>query len=87
MDKFEDKKFNTYEFIKENGKEVDVLSVLEINLREKPIYYVYSEEEQTYIQLLSEEMLQKINGYRERKNKKLLIENPRDIEGRAYEIE
>lgn len=37
--------------------------------------------------MLSEEMLQKINGYRERKNKKLLIENPRDIEGRAYEIE
>lgn len=75
LDKFEDKKFNTYEFVKENGKEVNVLSVLEINLREKPIYYVYSEEDQTYIQLLPEEMLQKIDGYRERKGKKLLIED------------
>lgn len=84
LDKFEDKKFNTYEFIKENGKEVDVLSVLEINLRENPIYYVYSEEEQTYIQLLPEEMLQKIDGYRERKGKKLLIE---DKEITAYDGE
>ncbi len=87
LDKFEDKKFNTYEFVKENGKEVDVLSVLEINLRERPIYYVYSEKEQTYIQLLPEEMLKKINGYREKKNKKLLIENVRDNDGQAYEKE
>lgn len=84
LDKFESKKFNTFEYIKENKEEIDVLSVLEIDLREMPIYYVYSEEEQTYIQLLPEEMLQKIDGYRERKGKKLLIE---DKEITAYDGE
>ena len=38
------------------------------------MYYVYSEKEQTYVQLLPEEMLQKIDGYREKRDKKLLIE-------------
>ncbi len=76
LDKFESKKFNTFEYIREDRDQhdVDVLSILEFNLNDEPIYYVYSEEEQTYIQLLPEEILEKINGYSEKKGKKLLIE-------------
>ena len=74
LDKFESKKFNAYEYVKEKDKEVEILSVIEINLRGNPVYYVYSEKEQTYVQLLPEEMLQKIDGYREKRDKKLLIE-------------
>lgn len=75
LDKFESKKFNSYEFIKTEEKEVKVLSVIELRLQqEKPIYYMYSEEEQTYIQLFEEEILEATKGYRERKNKKMLIQ-------------
>lgn len=72
LDKFESKKFYTYEYIKEEGKNIEVLSVIKINLQGIPIYYLYSEEEQTYIQLTKEEILEKIKGYRERKGKNIL---------------
>lgn len=87
LDKFESKKFKVYEYAKEIGEEVDVLSVIEIDLSKNPIYYVYSEEEQTYIQLWQEELLEKISGYRERKGKKLLIENLEDKKMQAYDGE
>ena len=74
LDKFESKKFDTYEFIKHKEKEVEVLSVIEIKTNEEPIYYVYSEEERTYIQLFKDEVLEKIDGFKERKDKKMIIE-------------
>lgn len=74
LDKFESKKFETYEFIKYKEKEVEVLSVIEIKTNDEPIYYVYSEEERTYIQLFKDEVLEKTDGFKERKNKKMIIE-------------
>lgn len=74
LDKFESKKFTTYEYVKEEKEDIDILSVIEIGLNEMLIYYMYSEKEQSYVQLLPEELLEKINGYRERKGKKLSIE-------------
>lgn len=80
LDKFESKKFNTFEFVKEMETEVDVISCIEINLSEGPIYYVYSEEEQTYFQLSPEELKEKTRGYRERKGKELQIDKEKNAE-------
>ena len=76
LDKFESKKFRTFEFVKEenNGENIDVISCLEINLYDGLVYYIYSKEEQTYIQLTPEELKEKLKGYRERRGKPLLIE-------------
>lgn len=81
LDKFESKKFNTYEFVKNNGKEVEILSVIELNLaQESPIYYMFSEQEMTYIQLLEDEILEATKGYRERRNKKMLVQRSEKAE-------
>lgn len=72
------KKFDTYEFIKHKEKEVEVLSVIEIKTNDEPIYYVYSEEERTYIQLFKDEVLEKTDGFKERKNKKMIIEKEKN---------
>ncbi len=74
IDKFESKKFNTYEYIKENEGELDIFSIIEIDLASAPIYYIYSEMEQSYVQITQEELKEKIDGYRERKGKKRLDE-------------
>lgn len=74
LDKFESKKFKAYEYAKEEGEKVDTLSVLELNLLDFPVYYIYSDEEETYIQMLPDEILEKIDGYHERRNRKLIIE-------------
>ena len=81
LDKFESKKFNTYEFVKNNGKEVEILSVIELNLaQESPIYYMFSEQEMTYIQLLEDEILEATKGFRERRNKKMLVQRSEKAE-------
>ena len=75
LDKFESKNFDTYEFTKSEGNEVSVLSILELKLKKgEPIYYMFSKEEMTYVQLSKDEILEATKGYRERKNKKMLIE-------------
>ena len=75
LDKFESKKFDTYEFAKSDGEEVNILSIIELKLKqEEPIYYMFSKEEMTYIQLSKNEVLEATKGFKERKNKKMLIE-------------
>lgn len=74
LDKFESKKFNTYEYVKEDGNKIEILSVIEINLPETPVYYFYSDEEQTYVQISSEDIIGKTKNYRERKGKKLMVQ-------------
>ena len=75
LDKFESKKFDTYEFVKSDGEEVNILSIIELKLKqEEPIYYMFSKEEMTYIQLSKNEVLEATKGLKERKNKKMLIE-------------
>ena len=81
LDKFESKKFNIYEFVKNNGKEVEILSVIELNFaQESPIYYMFSEQEMTYIQLLEDEILEATKGCRERRNKKMLVQRSEKAE-------
>lgn len=76
LDKFESKNFGTYEFVKSDGDEVNVLSIIELKLKqEEPIYYMFSKEEMTYIQLSKDEILEATKGFKERKNRKMLIED------------
>lgn len=76
LDKFESKNFDTYEFVKSEGNEVSVLSIIELELQQgEPIYYMFSKEEMTYIQLSKNEVLEATKGFKERKNKKMLIED------------
>ena len=81
LDKFESKKFDAYEFIKENSDgELDCLSVIQIKLLDGPIYYIYSDEEETYVQIRPEELSKFVEGYREKRNRKLVIQE--DFENR-----
>lgn len=80
LDKFDSKKFKVYEFVKEEGEEIDIASVIELDLPGKLVYYMYSKEEQTYIQCQPEKIMQKISLYRERKGKRLLIEQRKQQE-------
>ena len=76
LDKFESKNFNTYEFVKSDGDEVNILSIIELKLKqEEPIYYMFSKKEMMYIQLSKDEILEATKGFKERKNRKMLIED------------
>lgn len=70
LDKFESKTFEAYEFFKElpNG-EIDSKSILELNLINRPVYYIFDENEQTYVQVDLEELPVSLDGYVERKGK------------------
>lgn len=70
LDRFESKAFSAYEFCKEtpNG-EVDSKSVLEINMLNRPIYYVYDSEAQTYLQVTTEQLPEHLQGYVEARGK------------------
>lgn len=80
LDKFESNKFRTYEFSKEENGSLKLISCIEINLHGNIIYYIYSEEKQTYIQITNEEFLEKIQGYSERKGKlPQILNNDKEI--------
>ena len=74
LNKKEGERFRAYDFYKENGDSLETISVIEIMLTTGPIYYIYSREEDTYIFVTYTELKERINGYSERKNKRLLID-------------
>ncbi len=74
LDKFESKKFNTYEYVEEVEDKIKILSVIELDLSDFPVYYFYSDEEQTYIQISSKDIIEKTKKYTERKGKKLIVQ-------------
>ncbi len=75
LDKFESKQFKAYEFVKEKADgEVDLLSCLEINLEEGPLYYVYSNDSHGYHQIPIEKLQETIKDYRERKGKRIIAD-------------
>lgn len=77
LDKFESKKFKAYEFSRVNGDEFDYISCLEIKLEQENVYFVYSDKEEKYVQVDSEEIKEKVRGYRETHGKKIEF----DLEG------
>lgn len=70
LDRFESKAFTAYEFFKESEVgEVDSKSVLEINMLNRPVYYVYDAQEQTYVQVAIDQLADTIEGYTEARGK------------------
>lgn len=68
LDKFESKHFNAYTYVKETTDGIDSLSVLEINPLKRPSYYIFSKEEETYLPISVEDLIETTKGYYERKN-------------------
>lgn len=64
VDKFERKSFKTFDYIKEDGKDVDVILLIAINLETNPTYFYYSDETQSYVAIRKEELKNMLNGYR-----------------------
>ena len=59
----------------QEGDSIDIIPVVELRLTTGPIYYIYSKEDNTYILITYPELIKKINGYKEKLNRKLLIED------------
>ena len=78
FNKLERPKFRTYEFSKQIGEKIDIISFIELNVQDGPIYYIYSKEEFTYIPISHAELKERIAGYTERKGKKLLIDEEQE---------
>ncbi len=74
FNKDEKSRFRTYDFFKQEGESIDIIRVIELMLNTGPIYYVYSNEDHTYVFITHTELKETINGYSERKNRKLLID-------------
>lgn len=85
VDKFERKSFKTFDYIKEDGKDVDVILLIAINLETNPTYFYYSDETQSYVAIRRDELKNMLNGYRcTREDKDILnfngyISNTTDI--------
>lgn len=74
LDKFEKKKIEIFEFVKEDENEIDIISCIEIKLAKEVIYYVYKKEERSYLKIPKEELEEKLKGYREKSGKKPMIQ-------------
>lgn len=87
LDKFESKIFKTYQFSKQENDEVDIVLCLSINVQDEMIYYVFSEDEHTYIPISCDELLEKVDGYKEKAGKILVVNKPvKDEEEEDIEI-
>lgn len=74
IDKTEEKRFKTYEFIKEEGENIEIISCLELNFKNESIYYIFSKEQGTYIKIDIENLKNLLEGFKEVKGKKLTLE-------------
>ena len=63
IDKFEAKTFKTFDYVKEEGENVDVLLLIAINLETDPTYFYYSDEAQSYVTIRREELKDMLKGY------------------------
>ena len=75
FNRYEKSRLRNYYFYRQEGDSVDIIPVVELRLATGPIYYIYSKEENTYISISYPELREKINGYKEKSNKRLLIED------------
>lgn len=77
LDKIEKKHYLYYEFFKEDGENIDALSVIELSFLEKEnIFYVYSNKESSCTEIKMDELLEIIAGYEEKKGRQLsLVKN------------
>ena len=74
FNKTEQKKYDCFDMVKEDGDEVKVLSILRFNLEPEPLYYLYSEEKHQYVLLPYEDALRICEGYTDKNNQNLKLE-------------
>ena len=75
FDKMEAQRLSGFEFVKrENGTPVDSISVLELDLPDCPVYYIFDNNERRYIPVPIDEIQGKLVGYKEKKNQKLIVD-------------
>ena len=81
FNKAEQKKYDSFDMVKETEDDLEIISVIRFNLKPEPIYYIYSEELENY-RLASIEEITKIDQeYTSRNGNKLIDrkEEERDI--------
>ncbi len=82
LDKLESEKFTAYEFTKPNKDKIDYISCIQVGLNGKNIYFIYSDDEEKYVQIDDEELKEKIKGYEETHNKQLKFGQDDEHDGR-----
>lgn len=76
LDKFEKKKFEIFEYIRENADNVDIILLIGINLQTDPKYFYYSDEKQSYISIRKDDLQDMLEGYKSsNENKDILNPN------------
>ena len=63
IDKFESKAFKSFDYVKEEGEEVDILLLIAINLQTDPQYFYYSDDAQSYVAIRRDELKEMLKGY------------------------
>ena len=74
FDKFETKKIKAYQFSKESEDDMEVMQIIELNLDDGPIYYVFSREEDTYVLIPNQDLIQRKRGFVEKFGRKMAID-------------
>lgn len=64
IDKFERKSFKTFDYIKEDGENIDIILLIAINLETDPTYFYYSDKTQSYVAIRKDELKDLLNGYK-----------------------
>lgn len=64
VDKFERKSFETFDYIKDDGENVDIILLIAINLETNPTYFYYSDETQSYVTIRRDELKDMLKGYK-----------------------
>lgn len=70
LNKLEKRNFESYEYIKEEGENVDIILLIVINLQTNPTYFYYSNENECYITIRKEDLQKMLKGYRSNKENK-----------------
>lgn len=73
IDKFERKSFKTFDYVKEDENNVNIILLIVINLETDPTYFYYSDETQSYVSIRREELKDMLNGYKSTKEDKDIL--------------
>ena len=72
FNKSEQKRYDSFDMVKESEDNLEIISILRFNLKPEPIYYIYSEEEGIYKLAPIEEIIRIDNEYTSKNGKKLI---------------
>ncbi len=70
LNKLEKKNFESFEYIKEEGDNLDIISLIAINMKTNPTYFYYSDKTESYVAIRKEELQELLKGYNSSKDDK-----------------